>query len=93
MVFKRYIHQLDELKTVFTVTDFRLPLWTGVDMGELLAARLKLPIGVIIKVALIVDFAEYYQKDIVEELLWVANLLNTTQSKYSSYFYYKLFFK
>lgn len=93
MVFKRYIHQLDELKTVFTVTDFRLSLWTGVDMGELLAARLKLPIEVITKVELIVDFAEYYQKDIVDELLWVANLPHTTQSKYSSYFYYKLFFK
>lgn len=75
------------------MTDFRVPLWTSVDMGELLATRLMLPTEVIKTVALIVNLAEYYQKDIEEEVLWIANLSHTMQSKYSFYFYYELFFK
>ncbi|CAH2103337.1 unnamed protein product [Euphydryas editha] len=69
---------------IFKALDFRVPLWTSVDMGELLAAELKLPTQVIKAVTLVVDLAEYYRADIEQKVLWAANLSPTTQSSVRS---------
>nr|XP_026500640.1 uncharacterized protein LOC113404094 [Vanessa tameamea] len=65
---------------IFKMLDFRMPLWTSVDMGELLATELKLPAQIIKAVARIVDLSEYYREDIERKVFWAANLTSTTQN-------------
>ncbi|XP_050361147.1 uncharacterized protein LOC126780588 [Nymphalis io] len=65
---------------IFKMLDFRIPLWTSVDMGELLATELKLPSHIIKAVARIVDLSEYYREDIEKKVVWAANLSSTYQN-------------
>ncbi|XP_072930301.1 uncharacterized protein [Epargyreus clarus] len=46
---------------VFRILDFRVPMWTSVEVGEMLAVKAGFPVTMLERVALVVDVAEFHR--------------------------------
>ncbi|XP_063546179.1 uncharacterized protein LOC134754050 [Cydia strobilella] len=59
---------------VFQTIDYRVPLWTSVEVAELLAVQARLPPTLLEPLGIVVNLAEYKRDRLDRRVRWVANV-------------------